>query len=98
MASPTEDQDASFGERMIELKVRFWTNGIAEGKGRVRPKHAWTRGIVTIERNGPHDIVPERGCPFNSLLELPAAVERVLIDHGVQLHLCSKMARYVLPG
>ena len=44
IGSPTEYQDARLGERMIELKVRFWTDGIVEGKGRIKPKHAWTRG------------------------------------------------------
>ena len=36
MANSTEDRDARFGERMIELKVRFWTDRIAEGKERIR--------------------------------------------------------------
>lgn len=96
MANSAEDREARHGEKMIELKVRFWTDEIAEGKGRIRPKHAWTRGIITIERNDPHGIVPKRGCPFNSLMELPATVEKVLIDHGIKLHLYSKMDRYIL--
>lgn len=96
MTNSAEYRDARFGERMIELKVRFWTDAIAEGKGRIRPKHAWTRGMITIDRNGPHGIAPKRGRPFNSLMELRSAVEKVLMDHGVQLHLCSKMDRYIL--
>ena len=62
--------EAKYGERMIEVKVRFWTNNIAEGDGNVLPKHAWTSGIVRIERNATHGIKPEKPVPFNSLLEV----------------------------
>ena len=96
MAKSIQDREAKFGERMIELKVRFWTDGIAEGKGRIRPKHGWTRGMITIERNDAHEIVPVRGRPFNSLMEIPSAIEKILMEHGIQLHLCHKMDRYVL--
>ena len=44
MSSSAEDRDARFGERMIELKVRFWTDGIAEGKGRIRDKARLDKG------------------------------------------------------
>jgi hypothetical protein len=81
---------------MIELKVCFWTDGIAEVRGLIRPKHAWTRGEVRITRNDAHQIVPVRGYKFNSLMEMLGAVEKVLMAHGIQLHLCSKMDKYVL--
>jgi len=87
-------QKAKFGERMIELKVCFWTDNFTE-RGYIRPKHAWTRGEVRIIKNGPHEIEPIRGSKFNSLMEIPNAIEKVLVEHGVQLHLCSKMDRYV---
>lgn len=90
------DREAKFGERMIELKVCFWTDGIAEGKGYIRPKHAWTRGEVRIIKNDPHGIDPVRGYKFNSLMEIASAIEKVLVEHDIQLHLCSKMDRYVL--
>ena len=96
MARPDAEREAKFGERMIELKVRFWTDGIATGKGRIRPQHAWTRGMITLERNNAHGIVPVRGRPFNSLMEIPSAIEKLLIEHGIQLHLCHKMDRYVM--
>jgi hypothetical protein len=46
-----ELKDAKHGERMVEIRVRFWTNGIAPGKGQIRPKHAWSGGVVLMERN-----------------------------------------------
>ncbi|MDM7999547.1 MAG: hypothetical protein QUS33_06000 [Dehalococcoidia bacterium] len=88
---------AKQGERMIELKVCFWTYGFAN-KGQIWPKHAWTRGEVRIVRNDAHGIKPTRGYKFNSLMEIPSAIEKVLVEHGIELHLCSKMDRYVKPG
>jgi len=48
---------ADKNERMIELKVRFWTNNIARPKrgGLIVPKHAWDSGVVRMDRNGSHD-------------------------------------------
>ena len=80
---------ANPNERMIEVKLRFWTNGIARGRGYIRPKHAWTAGTVRMERNESHDIRPDKGLPFNSLLDVGAVVERVLIAHGISLRRAS---------
>ena len=33
-------QEAEHGEKMIEVKIRFWTNSIAEQEGKIIPKHA----------------------------------------------------------
>jgi hypothetical protein len=80
---------------MIEIKVRFWTNDIADGLGRVVPKHAWSSGVVRIERNLTHGIAPKSPKPFHSLLDLGAVIERVLVDHGVTLHPSRRMRKYV---
>jgi len=96
MQIPAKSTKAKSGERMIEVKVRFWTNGIAEGKGWIKPKHAWTRGVVLMKRNQSHGIIPEYPHPFNSLMELLAVIEKVLIQHGVILHLDYKMDKYII--
>ena len=41
MPDDVETREAAHGKRMLEVRVRFWTNDLAEGKGRIRPKHAW---------------------------------------------------------
>lgn len=87
---------AKRGEHMIEVRVRFWTDGIVEGKDCVKPKHAWTRGVVCMDRNDSHGIIPGDNRPFNSLMELPAVIERELIQQGVILHLTSKMDKYII--
>ena len=79
MNESLEDREAQQGERMIEAKIRFWTNDIADQRGFIRPKHAWTSGVVRIESNKSHGIVPQAPLPFHTLLDLPAAIEKVLV-------------------
>ncbi len=90
--------EARHGERMIEVKIRFWTNNLADEKGRVLPKHAWSSGVVRMESNKTHSIVPGAPKPFHSLLDLGAIIERVLIDHGVALHPSRRMRKYTDTG
>jgi DNA-binding CsgD family transcriptional regulator len=92
-----ESKDARWGKRMVEIRVRFWTDKIAEGKGRIVPKHAWDTGIVRIDSNVEHGISPKPPRPFNSLAELPSKIEQVLIDHGVTLHLNRRSSKVLAP-
>jgi hypothetical protein len=87
-------KEAKHGEKMIEIKVRFWTDGIEDAE-RIRPKHAWGSGVVRITKNKSHSIVPGRARTFNSLLELGGVIERVLIEHGVVIHHSDKMRKYM---
>ncbi len=88
------DKEAPHGEKMIEIKLRFWTNNIASD-GKVRPKHAWTSGVVRVERNDAHGLVPGNPKPFHSLLDIGAVVEKTLIEHGVTLLPSEKMKKYM---
>lgn len=87
--------DAKHGEKMIEVKVRFWTDDLAPSAGKIVPKHGWTAGVVRMDRNKAHGIAPRKPMPFNSLMELTSVIERVLLDHGVQLHPSRRMKRYL---
>ena len=87
-------QEAKQGEKMIEIKLRFWTNDIAQEQGKVIPKNAWTAGVARIERNKSHGIEPSKPLPFHSLLDVGAVIEKVLIEHGVVLHPSTKMRKY----
>ena len=86
---------ATQGEKMIEVKIRFWTNNIAPEKGDVIPKHAWTSGVVRIERNNTHGIEPKNPKPFHSLLDVGAVIEKVLIEHEIMFHPTNKMQKYI---
>ena len=93
-ASGIEAKEAKYSERMIEIKVRFWTNGIEDAK-QIRPKHAWGSGVVRIKSNKSHAIAPGHAIPFNSMSEIGAVIERVLIEHGIVLHRSKKMRKYL---
>jgi hypothetical protein len=71
---------------MIEVRVRFWTDSIVPGKGKIRAKHALTSGVVDMARSDVHGITPSNPRPFNSLGDLGAKIETVLIEAGVKLH------------
>ncbi len=90
----SEERKAKHGEKMIEIKIRFWTDGIAENSDSVIPKHAWAGGVVRIERNNAHEITPKEPMPFNSLMELPSVIEKVLMAHGITLYASRKMKKY----
>lgn len=82
------------GEKMIQIKVRCLTRSIAPA-GKIRQKHASTVGTVGIEANPTHGIKSARDIPFNSLLELPARIEQLLIVTGITLHPAKKMGKYI---
>ncbi len=80
-----EAVEAKWGKRMIEVRVRFWTNDLAASKSQVRPRHAWSSGMVRMEKNEAHGLSGGDPLPFNSLLELPAEPVRPLSAAGVLL-------------
>jgi hypothetical protein len=95
MADDIESREAKHGEKMIEIKLRFWTDDIAPEVGKVKPKHAWTGGVVRMEANKSHGISTTKPVVFNSLLDVGSVIEDVLIRHGVVLHPSRKMRKYL---
>jgi hypothetical protein len=87
------DREPVHGQKMIEVRLRFWTNNIAE-QGRIRPRHAWSSGVVLVERNESHGIVPGNPLPFHSLLDVGSVIEAAFIEHGIVLHPSPEMAKY----
>lgn len=94
MVSKVKGHKATIGEKMIQLKVAFFTDDLAED-GRIKPKHGWTGGFVYMTSNKTHGIVPKNPRPFVSMMELPQVIEKVLIEHDIKLHRWSKTARYI---
>jgi hypothetical protein len=90
-----EALEAEHGQKMIEIKLRFWTNNIASDPGKIIPKHAWTSGVVRIERNKAHGIEPGSPKPFHTLLDVGSVIEKVLIEHGLVLHPAARMQKYI---
>jgi hypothetical protein len=87
--------EAKHGKKMIEVSLRFWTNGIAKSKGQIMPKHAWSSGVVRVQGNESHGIVSGNPRPFHSLLDVGAVVEAVLVNHGITLHRSRRMKKYM---
>jgi hypothetical protein len=94
----SNSREARFNEKMIELRIRFWTNDISETRTEIIPKQAWDSGVVIMERNASHDIQPEKPKHFHFLMELPAIVKKVLIEHRVKLRKGAKSKKYYVPG
>ena len=86
---------AKQGEKMIEIKLRFWTNDIAEKEGEIIPKHARTSGVVRIEPNKTHGIISVDTIHFHSLLDIGAAIEKLLINNDIKLLPSAKMEKYI---
>jgi hypothetical protein len=93
-AESVESREAKWGEKMIEVKVRFWTDELSS-PGQVIPKHAWSSGVVRMKGNKTHGISGGKARPFNSLLDIGAVIEKVLTDHGIVLHISRGMKKYV---
>jgi hypothetical protein len=90
-AGPPEK--APLGEKMIEVKVRFFTDGLAPD-GQILPRHGYAAGEVRVTRNPSHDIRPGEPVMFNSMAEMPYAVEKTLRDHNIKIELSSRERRY----
>lgn len=80
-----EEKKAQHGDKMIELRVRFWTHEIAEKPGHVVPKKGWDSGMVAMDNNETHGIDPDTPRPFSSFVELQQAIHDTLVAHGVSL-------------
>lgn len=88
---------AKHGNKMVEVRNRFWTDKIAFEDGMIIPKHCWDNGVVLMDSNKDHGISPENPRPFNSILELPATLAKVLEEHGVKLHPNNKLRKILFP-
>jgi hypothetical protein len=94
MPDTLNSKQARQTEKMIEIRIRLWTNDIAATKGEIVPKHAWDSGVVFLERNQSHEIQPSNPKPFHTLLELPSVLEKLFIKHGIQLHPSRQTRKY----
>ncbi len=92
-----EAKTAKHGNKMIEIRIRFWTDEIAFDDDMIIPKHCWDNGVVLMDTNKDHGISSENPRPFGSILELPAVLAKVLQEHGVKLHPNTKLRKILHP-
>jgi hypothetical protein len=87
---------AVHGEKMIELRLMFWTDHLA-GEDQILPKHGWDAGVVLVQRNSSHGIVPRfPPRPFRTMADLPRIIEKVLIENGIKLHRGPTPRKYIV--
>jgi hypothetical protein len=96
MAHDSKVGAAKYGEKMIVVKVCFFTDELGAKEGRIKPKHGWINGFVRMQTNKSHGIKPVEQEPFNSLMEIPSVLEKVLIANDIKLHNARKMAKYIV--
>ena len=81
------EEIAKHGEKTIEVSLRFWTDDIAETKGRIRPGHCWSAGTVRVPKNDSHGISGQHpSIPFNSLREITSAIDKAMTEAGITIH------------
>jgi len=85
---------AHHGDKTIEIRIRLWTDQIAKTKGETVPKNALDSGVVSLPHNEAHGIHASETEKFHSLLQLPAAIEKLLIENGIKLHLSREPQKY----
>ncbi|MCB9720073.1 MAG: hypothetical protein H6756_04295 [Candidatus Omnitrophica bacterium] len=90
-----KSREAKYGEKMIEIKVRFWTNKIADGKDEIIPKHCWDSGVVRIAPNKSHEIKSHNPIPFRSFMDIPRAIEDCITNAGLTIHADNYSYKYL---
>ncbi len=93
MAEDLRGVKARRGEKMIEVKVRFWTNNIAGTQGHILPKHCWPEGMVYASKNDSHGIKSSRKMPFHSLDQVQNAIEQAMTDVGIKVRESKKQVK-----
>jgi len=94
----TDDSDERWappGDKTIKASAIFWTDHIAKSKGEIKQKHGRGLGVVRIQGNHVHKITPGKPIPFNSLMDLTAKIEKLLIQHGIEIRRNGQMRRYM---
>jgi hypothetical protein len=84
---------AVHGEKMIEIRIKFWTNNIASSKGDVIPKTCWDCGMIVMEKNSLHGIKPQTPLPFPTFSSISRVIEKVLVQHGIKMKHGSKSSK-----
>ena len=96
MKKENEGKKVRHEERMIEVKISFWTNDIASVEDNIVPKHAQSSGLISVEPSEAHEIVPASPIAFHSLMDITSALEKALIENGIVLHPGKRMRKYFL--
>jgi hypothetical protein len=90
---------------MMKVTIYFRTKHTLTNLGRFKgaavsgerhPPKSFSDGIVRIERDRLQGILHTKDVTFNSMLELPAAIEKALIGAEVKLHPSTRTRKYIV--
>lgn len=77
---------AEHGEKTIRITIRFWTNNISKKPGYVVKKECWDKGVVNVGTNKAHGLKMGKPIHFNSFMDIPSKIARLLKMHNIKLH------------
>jgi hypothetical protein len=89
-AEELASREAEYGQKTVAIVLRFYTNEIAEKPGEILPKHVADAGTVTMVQNSAHGIEPKKTFHFHSLPEILTAIEDLITEHGITVHVGHK--------
>lgn len=79
-----DEIEAKHGDKMIEFRIKFFTNSIAERDGCIKKKHLWPNGMIHITRNDSHGIIGNQR-PFNSMAQILPILEDMMIENELTI-------------
>ncbi len=73
--------------KMIEVRVKFWTNAREDDATEWKTMKAtgYGAGLVTLPRNDLHDIGPASPVHFHTMGQILPAIEEILARAGVRI-------------
>jgi hypothetical protein len=70
-------------QKTIEVRLRFWTDGLAGREGNILPAVCWDSGKAFVIANSAHGIGAGAQVDFKDLAGIPRAVAKSLDSAGV---------------
>jgi len=75
---------STHGKKTIEVRLRFFTDDLAQQDGHIVPKHCWSIGGASMPVNEDHGIESRQTVLFNSIAAILPAIEELFSANGIQ--------------
>jgi len=72
------------GEKMIQVVLYFWTDGLATNPNHIRPKLCWDYGVITLPANKSHGIKSVQS-HFSRPSKILTAIEKLFKEQGIKM-------------
>jgi hypothetical protein len=85
----TEEKTATeirFDNNTVCVKLRFYVDEMpGAAADEILPKRIWAKGTLTLIRNDPHGIMPEKHYTFNHIIDLMWQLNCAFRDAGIEI-------------